>query len=188
VTAGRILFAGATGVLGRATLPHLRGRDVVGVTRSPEKVQLLHSLGAAGEVCDVFDYDGLERLMRRVRPHTVVNFVTDLASGSTSANSRARREGGRNLVDAAADVGAARLVVESVAFPLDDEGALAVEELERTARGSPADVLILRFGRLWGPGTFHDSPPQQPAVHVDKAGAEAARLLARARPGTYVVT
>jgi nucleoside-diphosphate-sugar epimerase len=44
----RILVAGATGVLGRATLPHLKGRDVVGLTRSREKLPLLRALGAEG--------------------------------------------------------------------------------------------------------------------------------------------
>jgi nucleoside-diphosphate-sugar epimerase len=29
----RVLFAGATGALGRATLPHLEGHDVVGLTK-----------------------------------------------------------------------------------------------------------------------------------------------------------
>ena len=51
----RILFAGATGVLARATLPHLRRHRVVGLTRSPQKRRLLHELGAEAIVCDVQD-------------------------------------------------------------------------------------------------------------------------------------
>jgi nucleoside-diphosphate-sugar epimerase len=186
--AGRILFAGATGILGRATLPHLRADDVVGLTRSPEKARLLLELGVEAAVCDVFDYGALVRLTQRVRPQTVVNFVTDLASGSTTANNRARREGGPNLRNAAEAAGAARLVVESVAFALDGEATMAVEQLEQSAREFPGVTLILRFGRLWGPGTFHQTPPQPPAVHVNKAGAEAAHLLAHAGAGTYIVT
>jgi len=49
----RILFAGATGVLGRATLPHLGAHDIVGLTRSAEKVPLLQELGAEALVCDI---------------------------------------------------------------------------------------------------------------------------------------
>ena len=58
-----------------------------------------------------------------------------------------RREGGANVAAA----GTARLVVESVAFPLEGDAARAVEELERTARDFPGDAVVLRFGRLWGP-------------------------------------
>jgi nucleoside-diphosphate-sugar epimerase len=188
MTALRILFAGATGVLGRATLPHLRGHHIIGLTRSPERLELLRRLDVDGEVCDVFDHDALVRLAERVRPDTVVNFVTDLASGSMDANSRARHEGGHNLLAAAGAAGASRLVVESVAFTLDGDAAQAVDQLEQSTREFPGDALVLRFGRLWGSGTFHQTPPNQPAVRIDKAGAEAARLIADAPAGTYVVT
>jgi nucleoside-diphosphate-sugar epimerase len=55
----RVLFAGAAGVLGRVTLPHLRGHDVVGLTRSLEAVELLRGFGVESAVCDVFDYGEL---------------------------------------------------------------------------------------------------------------------------------
>lgn len=134
-----ILFARATGVLGRATLPHLRTHDIVGLTRSPEKAPLLHELGVEAVVCDVFD--------------------------------RAKR-----------------LAVESIAFLLEEDAAEAAEQLEQSTRAFPGDALILRFGRLWGPGTFHDTPPRPPAVHIERVGAEAARLLTDAPAGTYVVS
>src|SRR4029079_15263094 len=97
----RILFAGASGVLGRATLPHLHGHEVTGLTRSHEKLELLRELGVEATVCDVYDFDALTRLAQRGSPESVGNFVTDLASGSCEANSRVRREGGKNLVEAA---------------------------------------------------------------------------------------
>lgn len=183
----RILFAGATGVLGRATLPHLHGHAVTGLTRSPEKLNLLRNLGAEGVVCDVYESDALLRLAQRVQPEVVVNFVTDLSSGSYEANSRVRREGGKNLVDAAAATGAARLVTESVAFTLEGDAAAAVDELEAASRAFVGASLILRFGRLWGPGTLYEASPGPPAVHIDRAGAEAARLIAQAPAGIYVV-
>jgi nucleoside-diphosphate-sugar epimerase len=183
----RILFAGATGVLGRATLPHLRGNELVGLTRSPEKLDLVRDLGAEAVVCDVYAADAVVQLAQRVQPEVVVNFVTDLASGSYEANSRVRREGGRNLVRAATSAGAARLVAASVAFTLEGDAAASVDELEAASRAFAGASLILRFGRLWGPGTFHEALPDPPAVHIDRAGAEAARLIARAAAGTYVV-
>jgi nucleoside-diphosphate-sugar epimerase len=97
----RILVAGATGVLGRATLPHLDRHDVLGLTREREKLPLLRALGAEGVVCDIYDLWELLRLTQERKPDVVVNFVTDLSAGISEANNRARREGGKNLVSAA---------------------------------------------------------------------------------------
>jgi len=187
-TTMRILVAGATGVLGRATLLNLSHHEVVGLTRSREKLEVLRDLGAEPVLCDVYDYETLLHVARRVRPRIVANFVTALADGSTEANNRARREGGANLLRAAQASGAARLVVESVAFALEGDAAKAVEQLEQAARGSGGESVILRFGRLWGPGTAYRARPKPPRIHIDIAGLDAARLLVHARPGTYLVT
>jgi nucleoside-diphosphate-sugar epimerase len=183
----RILFAGATGVLGRATLPHLRRHDVIALTRSEEKRQLLTELGAESAICDVYDRDALLDLALQVRPEALVNFVTDLAAGAGAANNRARREGGANLLQAAGASGASRFIVESVAFELEGDAARAVEQLERSAQSFSGEMLILRFGRLWGPGTAYQSPPAAPTVHVEAAGERAALLVIRGAPRTYTV-
>jgi nucleoside-diphosphate-sugar epimerase len=183
----RILFAGASGVLGRATLPHLERHRVVALTRTAEKLRLLRDLGAEAALCDVYDYAALLRVARDARPEIVVNFLTDMAAGSLEANARIRREGGANVAAAAEAAGAARLVVESVAFPLEGDAARAVEELERTAREFPGEGVVLRFGRLWGPGTAHAAQAQPPTIHVERAGAEAARLAVDGAPGTYAM-
>jgi nucleoside-diphosphate-sugar epimerase len=182
----RILFAGATGVLGRATLPHLESHDVVGLTRTQTKVKLLRALGAHAVVCDVFDYEELLRVAEETNPEIVVNFLTALSSGVGEANTRVRREGGSNLVRAAVSVQARRLIVESVSFRLEGTAGVALEVMERTALASPLEVLILRFARLWGPDTWH-SEPAGDAIHVEEAGAQAAKLLTSAPPGTYVI-
>jgi nucleoside-diphosphate-sugar epimerase len=165
----RILVAGATGVLGRATLPHLKRHDVLGLTRAREKLPLLRALGAEGIVCDVYDSGELVRLAQERRPQVVVNFVTDLSAGISEANNRARREGGKNLVSAAEAAGSRRLILESVASPLGRPAAEALEQMEQTALESPLEVLILRFGRLWGPATFYQEPPEPPAIHIEDA-------------------
>jgi uncharacterized protein YbjT (DUF2867 family) len=183
----RILIAGATGVLGRATLPHLQGHEVLGLTRRREKLMLLRALGAEGVVCDVYDYQELLRVAQATRPHIVVNFLTDLSSGNGEANNRVRREGGSNLVSAAIAAEASRLVVESVSFPLEDTAADAVEQMERAALESPLEVLILRFARFWGCGTWYSEPPTSDAIHIDEAGVRAAKLLTSAPAGTYVI-
>jgi nucleoside-diphosphate-sugar epimerase len=184
----RILFAGATGVLGRAALPHLRRFQVTGLTRSPDRVDLLRQLGVEPAVCDIYDSEALLTLAQEVRPQVVVNFVTDLAAGSSEANNRVRQEGGENVLNAAKATCASRLVVESVAFEVGAEAARALEQLEHGARSFPADHLILRFGRLWGPNTFYETPPKSPTIHIEEAGAVAAQLLIDAPPGTYEIT
>ena len=184
----RILVAGASGVLGRSTLPHLDRHEVVGLTRRDDKLQLLRDLGAEGVVCDVYDYPTLLRATQEARPQIIVNFLTDLSAGSAEANIRIRREGAANLLNAAKATDAARLVVESVAFPLHGDAARALEQLEHSTHLFPGEVLILRFGRFWGPETLHETPPQPPTLHIDKAGMEASRLITHAPPGTVVVT
>jgi nucleoside-diphosphate-sugar epimerase len=184
----RILVAGASGVLGRATLPHLRRNDVVALTRTRDKLQLLHDLGARGIVCNVYDYSDLLRATEAAKPQIVVNFLTDLATRSDEANNRVRREGTANLLHAATTVKASRFVVESVAFSLEGDAGRAVEQLERSACEFVGESLILRFGRLWGPGTWHRTPPESPTIPVERAGAEASRLLIEAPPGIYIVS
>ena len=175
-------------MLGRATLPHLTAHEVVGVTRRRDRIQQLRSLGADGVVCDVYDTEALLRITQDVRPAIVVNFLTDLTAGLAEANNRVRREGGANLIEAAETAGAARLVVESVAFSLDGDAAIALQELEQATRTFPGAGVILRFGRLWGPGTAYKAPPQSPAIHVEVAGASAALLITGGMSGTYVIT
>jgi nucleoside-diphosphate-sugar epimerase len=184
----RILIVGATGVLGRATVPHLDRHEVAGLTRSNEKQEWLRALGAQPFLCDVYDYETLLRVTQQFRPGIVANFLTALSNGSAEANNRVRREGGKNLLDAAKAAGAGRLVVESVAFPLEGDSAMAVRELEELAREFPGESVILRFGRLWGPGTNYLTPPRSPTIHIECAGARAARLIVQAAPGIHLVT
>ena len=53
----KVFVAGATGVLGRALVPQLvaRGHEVVGMTRSASKQDLVRSLGARSVVADALD-------------------------------------------------------------------------------------------------------------------------------------
>jgi nucleoside-diphosphate-sugar epimerase len=57
----RVFVAGASGVIGVRLIPLLvsAGHEVVGMTRSPEKVDGLRDLGAEPVVCDVFDATAL---------------------------------------------------------------------------------------------------------------------------------
>jgi nucleoside-diphosphate-sugar epimerase len=182
----RVFVAGATGVIGRVLLPLLveAGHDVIGMTRTPERVRELEGVGAAAVVCDAFDRAGLREAVAVARPSVVVHELTDLPSAIDShrlrdqlaRNVRIRREGTRNLTDAAVEAGAQRLVAQSDAFAYAPEGDLvkdetarldegagrdwrpsveAVLELERLATGSVLEAVVLRYGYLYGPGTAY---------------------------------
>jgi len=183
----KLLVAGATGVLGRAFLPHAKGHEIVGLTRSPAKLSDLARLGAQGLLCDVYEPGALLAVARSFRPELVINFLTDLAAGPGPANSRIRREGGPAVVAAAQACGAQGLVVESVSFVLSPDSRDAVTTLETSALGAGIPTWILRFGRFWGPGTWDATPPAAEAIHVDEAGRRAAEAIFGQPPGIYVL-
>jgi nucleoside-diphosphate-sugar epimerase len=183
----RILIVGATGVLGSATLPHLRGHDVVGTTRTANKRALLEALGARAEVCDVYEPGAVEHVARACTPDIVVNFLTDLAGGRGPGNGRIRAEGGPVVTAAARACGARRLVLESVAFAAGPEAVALIDAFEGDALGSGLDAVVLRFGRFWGPRTWDTQPPPAPAIHIDEAGRRAATLIVDGAPGVHVI-
>jgi len=184
----RILIFGATGVLGRATIPHLAGHTIAGTTRSVAKSASLAALGVQPVVCDAYDADSVARVARAFGPDVVVNFLTDLAGGPGPANSRIRREAAPNVTAAARAAGARRLIVESIAFATRPESDAAVAAMEQDAQGSGLETLILRFGRLWGPGTWDAQPPVQPAIEIGEAGLQAASFIVGPATGVAVIT
>lgn len=179
----RVFLAGATGVIGARLVPLLvaAGHEVAGTTRSPGKCRSLRSSGAAPFVCDVYDAGGLREAVVSFSPDLVLHELTDLPDdadriGDGAANARIRREGTRNLLDAARAAGAARFVAESVAWELDGEGGAAKAELERSVL--EAGGVVLRYGRFHGPGTYYpDALPPPPRIHVDAAARRTVALL-----------
>jgi nucleoside-diphosphate-sugar epimerase len=175
-TKERILVAGATGAIGRVLVPHLvaAGYDVIGTTRDPAKANQIQQMGARVVVVDVFDRDRLFAAFRAERPDIVIHQLTDLSRRDLAANARIRIEGTPNLVDAARDGGVRRMVAQSIAFayapgdepateddPLDvdapsprRETVAGVVALERAVASMPEGV-VLRYGRLYGPGTWN---------------------------------
>ncbi len=180
----RIFVAGASGAIGRQLLPLLAGHQVVGMTRS--RPEVVRGLGAEPAVVDVYDRERLFEVVGAARPEVVVHLLTDLANRDFQANNRIRREGTRNLLRAAVAAGARRVVVESISFEVPRGGAAAVAEMERLARESGLEAIVLRFGLLWGPGTWYEKPePEADFVHVrEAAGAVRDAILGAApRPG-----
>ena len=172
----RVFVAGATGVIGVRLVPLLvaAGHTVAGMTRSPEKVQTLRDLGAEPVVCDVYDGERLRQLVVAFNPDAVVHELTDLPDDESAipefaaSNGRIRREGTANLLAAARAAGASHFVAESVAWPLEGRGGEAVADLERAVLD--ADGVVIRYGRLYGPGTYYEGDlPAPPRIHVDEA-------------------
>jgi nucleoside-diphosphate-sugar epimerase len=169
----RIFVAGATGVIGIRLVPLLvgAGHQVAGMTRSPAKVEVLRGLGAEPVVCDAFDADGLREAVIAFQPGAVVNELTDLPDeqvATNEANACMRREGTRNLLAAAEAAEASRFLAQSIAWQLSGDAGAAVAELERLVLA--AGGVVLRYGRLYGPGTYHENDlPEPPRVHVDEA-------------------
>ena len=202
----RAFVAGATGAIG---LPLCRllvaeGWNVIGTTRKPERAEELLDLGVSPVVLDIFDAELLTGIVSAVRPDVVVHQLTDLPPGLDPAlmdaarvrNTRIRTEGTRNLVAAAKAAGARRIVAQSLGFayadgvrPLPestplDPGATGVISLEQQVLGSGLEAVVLRYGRLYGPGTGFDAPNGAAPVHVD-AAADAALLAMTEGQGIY---
>jgi nucleoside-diphosphate-sugar epimerase len=210
----RVFLAGASGVIGRRLVPQLvrAGHQVVGTTRSQDKIELLRALGAEPVVVDVFDAAALTRAAKDAKPDAVIHQLTDLpfAPGTPryaeglERNAKLRIDGTRNLVAAAKAAGVRRLVSQSIAFVYapkdgalteDDPLAPAQGQYKRTLEGVKAleeptlampEGIVLRYGFLYGPGTWSpDGPPRPPAVHVDAAAQAALLALTKGKPGIY---
>src|SRR5436305_11593006 len=77
----KVFVAGATGVLGRAFVPQLvaRGHDVVGMTRSASKQDLVRSLGARPVVADALEADAVAQAVASAEPEVIVHELTALS-------------------------------------------------------------------------------------------------------------
>jgi nucleoside-diphosphate-sugar epimerase len=181
----KIFIAGASGAIGRPLVRQLidAGHSVVGMTRS--NAAAIEGLGAEPVVADAFDAEAVRAAVERARPDVVVNELTDLGRPLNprkyaewlAGTNRLRREGTRNLVDAAAAAGVPRLISQSVAFayrfdsgvktedspihgPAAGEMGAAMESLEQQTLAAPGGI-VLRYGFFYGPGTSYAADGQQ---------------------------
>jgi nucleoside-diphosphate-sugar epimerase len=206
----RVFIAGASGAIGRPLCRILvaDGWEVTGTTRSHDRAAALQMLSITPVVVDVYDAEALKRAVVAAKPDAVVHQLTDLPPGLDRArmadarakNNRIRDEGTRNLIAAAVEAGATRLVAQSISFayapntprPIAEEApidptASGVLSLEKQVLAAPMTGIVLRYGHLWGPGTGKDTKPESEPIHVDEA-ADAARLaLTKGARGIYNV-
>ena len=126
----KVFVAGATGAIGRALVPQLvaRGHEVVGMTRSASKQNLLRTMGARPVVADALDSDVVAQAVASVEPEVIVHELTALSgrlslrfirhperSAASLMTNRLRTEGTDHLLAAGRAVGARRFVAQSVA-------------------------------------------------------------------------
>jgi len=211
----KIFLAGAGGAIGRRLTPLLRGAGhaVVGTTRSKDKAAAIEALGAEPVVVDVFDVEALARAVKAAAPEVLMHQLTDLqfAPGTPryddalERNARLRVAGTRNLADAAKAAGVQRMISQSIAFvyapgdgtrletdPLDLAATGArkrtvdgVVALERATLELP-EGIVLRYGYLYGPGTWYvDTKRSKPALHVDAAAWAALLAVSKGKHGVY---
>lgn len=142
----KIFIAGATGVLGRRLTERLaaRGHQVVGLNRSEKNSALLRQLGAEPRECDLFDPEQVREVSAdcAVVLHLATAIPTRIKTTRQdwAANDRIRREGTRNLVDAALATRAALYVQQSITFLYGDRAGAWVDETTAIAERQ-ADIL-----------------------------------------------
>jgi nucleoside-diphosphate-sugar epimerase len=179
----RVFLAGATGAIGAPLLQLLLadGHEVTGMTRSPDKAATLRAAGAEAVVVDALDAQAVTSAVVDARPEAIVHQLTAIPPRldprkivrDFALTDRLRTEGTRNLLAAARQAGASRILAQSIAFAyapgppgavhVEDDplmadppaqfkrSAAAIVELERTVLG--ASGVVLRYGYFYGPGT-----------------------------------
>ena len=187
----KVFVAGASGAIGRPLVRRLlaAGHEVTGMTRREDRAEEIRGAGAGAVVCDVFDREALDRALAAAAPEVVVHALTalpkriDWKADPLSATNRIRTEGTRNLIAAAAEAGARRIVAESVAFFYAPRGDWVKDEEAPITLGAPgplgtavealADLerqvldaegiegVVLRYGWLYGPGTSYAADGSQ---------------------------
>jgi nucleoside-diphosphate-sugar epimerase len=124
----KVFVAGASGALGRALVPQLvaRGHEVVGMTRSASKQDLVRSLGARPVVADALDPEAVAQAVASAEPEVIVHQLTALSgklrardmrhpdrSTAAKMTNRLRTEATDHLLAAGRAVGARRFVAQS---------------------------------------------------------------------------
>jgi nucleoside-diphosphate-sugar epimerase len=190
------------------------GHTVTGTTRSAGKAEELKARGIEAVVVDVFDAAALRDAVLRARPDVVIHQLTDLPqtfdrerlAASLVNNARLRIDGTANLVAASLAAGARRLIAQSIAFAyaagpephrendplasaegdspeaISARGVRALENAVVNARGMVS--IVLRYGRLYGPGTWN-TPNALAPLHVDAAASAAFLAVTRGASGVY---
>ncbi len=175
----KVVVAGASGVLGRPLVGALKraGHEVVGLTRSAEGAATVQRLGGEGVVADALDRDAVLRAVTAAQPEVVVHLATAIPpkldprkiERQFAQTNRLRTQGTDHLLEAAQAAGVQHVVGASLVQYEEGEGladedvpflggpfevnAVPLRHLE--ARVGTAGGTVLRFGHVYGPGSFY---------------------------------
>jgi 2-alkyl-3-oxoalkanoate reductase len=161
----KVFVAGATGALGRQLVPQLvaRGHEVVGMTRTASKQDLVRSLGARPVVADALDPEAVAEAVASAEPEVIVHQLTALSgpmsmrdarhperfSGAIMTN-RLRTEGTDHLLAAGRAVGARRFVAQGfAAFRFARTGGPVQTEADPLDPDPPAALRAMQAGYLY---------------------------------------
>ena len=192
----KVFLAGATGALGKQLVPQLvkAGHEVIGMTRSRDKVDLVRSLGAQPVVADALDPEAVGHAISEAEPDAIVHQLTAIPQQldmrrpdrAFALTNRLRTEGTDHLLSAANAAHVERFVAQSFAGwpfaraggsvkteqdPLDPSPAgniaetlAAIRHLEEAV--TAAGGLVLRYGGFYGPGTNMSVDPPGTMVEM----------------------
>jgi 2-alkyl-3-oxoalkanoate reductase len=166
-----VFVAGATGAIGTQLVPLLTaaGHDVIAMTRSPAKADLLRALGARPVVADALDPDAVARAVAETGPEVIVHQLTALKGNPglrdlrnpdrlAAVTNRLRTEGTEHLLAAGRAAGIRRFIAQSV-------------------------VAIGTYARTGGPVKTEEDPPDLDLPAKGRSGADALRHLEDAVTG-----
>jgi nucleoside-diphosphate-sugar epimerase len=150
----KVFVAGATGVLGRVLVPQLvaGGHEVVGLTRTPSKQDLLRGLGARPAVADALDPDAVARVVGEAEPEVIVHQLTALSRSidmrhlerDFAETNRLRTEGTDHLLAAGRAAGVRRFVAQSFAgWPSARTGGPVKTEADPLDPAPPAGLRTM---------------------------------------------
>jgi len=176
----RVLLAGASGAIGTRLVSQLvdRGHEVIGTSRSPDRAERLHALGAEPIVLDLLDPRAVRTAVFDTKPDAIIHQATALAGlrdfrhfdRSFAQTNRLRTDGTDALLAAAQQARVGRLVAQSFANhryarqggpvkteqdPLDPSPVPTMRETEAAMAYldqavTDAGGIALRYGNFYG--------------------------------------
>jgi nucleoside-diphosphate-sugar epimerase len=179
----RVFIAGAAGAVGSRLVPLLAaaGHEVIGTSRSADRLAAIEAAGARGVVMDALDAASVRAAVLHARPDAIVHELSALGGVAPdlkhfdeqfAGTNALRTRGTDHLLAAAREAGVGRFVAQSFTGwpneraggpvkteedPLDPSPTPASRETLSAIRyveraTTGAGGLALRYGGLYGPG------------------------------------
>jgi nucleoside-diphosphate-sugar epimerase len=175
------------------------GHEVLGLARSEDAVARVTALGGQPVRADALDRGALLRALDGLRADAVIHELTALKKpklrlGDSDPNTRLRVQGTANLLAAARAIGAQRFLTQSLilGYGYRDHGSKVLTEQDpfgvpssgmtgavlKGLRSTEEQVfgaqgiagIALRYGILYGPGTWFDPTPGAATIPVPATG------------------